>query len=237
MTLRAVIADDEPLGIEMIKALLEELDGSVEVVATCANGDETLVRVAETRPDLLFLDINMPRLDGIAVAKWCSQQDPPRPLIVFTTAHAQFGAQAFDLEAADYLLKPVKVARLARALERVNHLRDNAVRGKTIPVPTLGGIELLDLEAVEWVEAARDYIGVFCSGRSFVIRRTLATFASWAYPELRQCHRCYLVNIRLVRRVIPKPRGEAVLCLPSGGEVPVSRGYKSILRDLGVIGE
>jgi len=185
----------------------------------------------------LFLDVNMPKLDGMTVASVLSGRAGPSPVIIFTTAHAEFAAQAFDVEAGDYLLKPIKPTRLARALERVRSLQGNAQKTKTIPVPVLGGIELLELESVEWVEARRDYVNLFCKGRSYVIRKTLATFASGTYPELRQCHRSYLVNLRLVRKVVPKPRGEAVLCLSSGKQVPVSRGYKGLLSELGAIGE
>ena len=237
MRLRAIIADDEALSIAMIKVLLAELDDGIEVVATCSSGDETLARVAELKPDLLFLDVNMPKVDGMAVATALSAQEGQKPAIVFTTAHAEFAAQAFDVEAADYLLKPVQPARLARTLERVKSLQHSPPRGKTIPVPVLGGIELLDLGAVEWVEANRDYITLFCNGRSYVIRKTLAAFASSAAPELRQSHRSYLVNLQFVHKVIPKARGEAVLCLASGKEIPVSRGYKSLLNDLASMGE
>lgn len=237
MTLRAIIADDESLSIEMIRVLLAEVDGSVEVVAACTGGEEALARVAELKPDLLFLDVNMPEIDGMAVAQALSRSEGPKPAIVFTTAHAEFAAQAFDIEAVDYLLKPIQAVRLARALGRVKTHQVDPRRGKTIPVPVLGGIELLDLEAVEWVEANRDHVTLFCNGRSYILRRTLASLASGAFPELRQSHRSFLVNLNCVHRFVPKARGEAVLCLRSGREIPVSRGYRSILNELGSIGE
>jgi DNA-binding LytR/AlgR family response regulator len=237
MTVRAIIADDEPLSVEMIRVLLEELDGGIEIVATCSSGEETLARVAELRPDLLLLDVNMPQLDGMSVATALAKDDGYKPHIVFTTAHAEFAAQAFDVDAVDYLLKPITPARLSRAIERVRSSKGEAPKARVIPVPVLGGVELLELENVEWAEARRDYVNLFCVGRSYVVRKTLSAFAKGTYPELRQCHRSFLVNLRFIRRVVPKPRGEAVLCFSSGKEVPVSRGYKALLGDLGVFGD
>jgi DNA-binding LytR/AlgR family response regulator len=237
MRLRAIIADDEPLSIEMIKVLLAESDCMIDVVATCSCGEETMACVAELKPDILFLDVNMPKLDGMVVATKLLRQEGQRPAIVFTTAHAEFAAMAFDVEAADYLLKPIQPARLARTLERVKNLQHSAPRGKTIPVPMLGGIELLSLDSVEWVEANRDYVTLYCNGRSYVLRKTLAAFATSAFPDLRQCHRSFLVNLQMVRKVAPKPRGEAVLCMNSGREIPVSRGFKAILGGLDRIQE
>ena len=101
MTVRAIIADDEPLSVEMIRVLLEELDGGIEIVATCSSGEETLARVAELRPDLLLLDVNMPQLDGMSVATALAKDDGYKPHIVFTTAHAEFAAQAFDVVLPD----------------------------------------------------------------------------------------------------------------------------------------
>jgi DNA-binding LytR/AlgR family response regulator len=237
MTVRAIIADDEPLSVEMIKVLLDELDSGVEVIATCVSGEETLARVTELRPDLLLLDVNMPQLDGMSVASILAKRGGYKPQIVFTTAHAEFAAQAFDVDAADYLLKPITPERLSRALERVRNLKGEAPKARVIPVPVLGGVELLELASVEWAEARRDYVNLFCGGRSYVVRKTLTAFAKGTFPELRQCHRSYLVNLRFVRRVVPKPRGEAVLCFSSGKEVPVSRGYKDLISDISAIGD
>ena len=128
-------------------------------------------------------------------------------------------------------MKPIQAERLARAMERVKHAQTDASE-KMIPVPVLGGVELVELKSIEWVEANRDYLSLSSGGRSFMIRKTLAAFANETFPELRQSHRSYLVNPRLVKKVIPKPKGEAVLCFSSGKQVPVSRGYKDILADI-----
>ena len=97
MTLRAILADDEELSLDMLRVLLEETASGVEVIATCGTGEETLARAEELKPDLIFLDVNMPALNGMEVAAALRRSDEPRPMVVFTTAHAEFAAEAFDV--------------------------------------------------------------------------------------------------------------------------------------------
>jgi two-component system LytT family response regulator len=237
VTLRVIIADDEPLSIEMLNVLLIEsavTHGPIEIVATCKSGRETIAASDQYSPDLIFLDVNMPGGSGMVVAKAIQEAGKPLPQIIFTTAHTEFAADAFDVDAIDYLLKPVELKRLTRALERASQARRSVVQrtGKMIPVPVLGGIELLEVSNIQWVEASGDYLTLNTTGRSFLIRKTLSAFAKDTYPALQQTHRSYLVNLSAVNKVIPRPKGEAILRLVSGAEVPVSRRHRAVLQEL-----
>ncbi len=237
MTLRAIIADDEVLSIEMLGVLLSELDpsdGLVDVIATCRTGEETRAACERLKPDLVFLDIQMPGGTGMHVAQWLYSKPGARPRIIFTTAHAEYAAGAFDVDAVDYLLKPIELPRLRRALERARQgMRRTGQRsGKLVPVPVLGGIELVELASIESAEASGDYLTLSTAGRSYMIRKTLSAFAKETYPVLRQTHRSYLVNLASVMKVVPRPKGEALLCLHSGAEIPVSRRHRDVLQDL-----
>ncbi|MFT5774411.1 LytR/AlgR family response regulator transcription factor [Hyphomonas sp.] len=238
MKIRAVISDDEGLSIDLLQILLSEMQsflGQIEVVKTCTSGAETLRAVEALSPDLLFLDISMPAGDGILVADTLRRSGRSLPQIIFTTAHAEYAAKAFDLEAADYLLKPIQADRLQRAIERAiasrNALVDQSL-SKIIPVPVLGGIEMIDATRIEWVEASGDYVHLHIGNRNFMVRKTLTNFGSDVYPILLQTHRSYLVNPSFVTRVMPKAKGEALLLMTSGMEVPVSRTHRDVLRGI-----
>ena len=237
MTLKVIIADDETLSLQMMRVLLTEVSdatGPIEILKACRSGQEVLEAVSVCSADILFLDINMPAGDGMAVANALAATGGAVPQIIFTTAHSEYAAQAFDVQAVDYLLKPVERSRLVRAIERAKMAMKNLDEPmpKTVPIPVLGGIELLDVTSIESVEASRDYLSLNTAGRSFLIRKTLSSFAEETYPVLRQTHRSYLVNPSQVVRVIPKAKGEAVLCLQSGAEVPVSRRHRDVLTQI-----
>jgi len=233
MTLRVIIADDESLSRDMLQAQLMEISPNLvqlSIVALCATGRRTIESVEELCPDLLFLDINMPDGDGMAVAKAMYANR-----IIFTTAHAEHAAEAFEVEAVDYLLKPIQSDRLKRAIERVLDLQkagEHAPAPRMIAIPVLGGIEMLDANSIEWIEADGDYVRVHAGTRSFHFRKTLSAFAADFQPLFRQTHRSYLVNLDQVVRLIPKPKGEALLQTRSGGDIPVSRSHRHVIEDL-----
>lgn len=238
MTLRVIIADDESLSRDMLQAQLMEISPNLvqlSIVALCATGRRTIESVEELCPDLLFLDINMPDGDGMAVAKAMYANRARAPRIIFTTAHAEHAAEAFEVEAVDYLLKPIQSDRLKRAIERVLDLQkagEHAPAPRMIAIPVLGGIEMLDANSIEWIEADGDYVRVHAGTRSFHFRKTLSAFAADFQPLFRQTHRSYLVNLDQVVRLIPKPKGEALLQTRSGGGIPVSRSHRHVIEDL-----
>lgn len=236
--LRAIIADDEELGVQMLKVLLNEVQDSVgliEIVKTCRTGAETLQAIKELSPDVVFLDVHMPSGDGMGVAETLFEDKPNLPHIIFITAHAEHAARAFDVEAVDYLLKPVQLDRLKRAIARVIDLMATPATEKTakmIPVPVFGGIEMIDAARIEWAEASGDYIKLHIANRALMVRKTLSSFVSDMAPIMTQTHRSYLVNLDFVEKIVPMAKGEAVLCLKSGAEIPVSRSYKNVIADL-----
>jgi DNA-binding LytR/AlgR family response regulator len=238
MTLSVIIADDESLSRDMLQTQLMEISPTLiplSIVALCATGRDTIESVKQLCPDILFLDINMPDGDGMAVAKALYANRAQATSIIFTTAHAEYAADAFEVEAADYLLKPIQSDRLKRAIERVLDLQragDHAPAPRMIAIPVLGGIEMLDANSIEWIESDGDYVRVHAGTRSFHFRKTLSAFAADFQPLFRQTHRSYLVNLNQVVRMIPKPKGEALLQTRSGGDIPVSRSYRSVIEDL-----
>jgi len=236
--LRAIIADDEELGVQMLKVLLNEAQDSVgliEIVKTCGTGDETLKAIDELSPDVVFLDIHMPAGDGMVVAEALFKNKANPPHIIFITAHAEHAASAFDVEAVDYLLKPVQLDRLQRAIARVIDLMATPAADKTtkmIPVPVFGGIEMIDATCIEWAEASGDYIKLHIANRALMVRKTLSSFARDMAPMMTQTHRSYLVNLNFVEKIVPMAKGEAILCVKSGAEIPVSRSFKKVVADL-----
>lgn len=236
--LRAIIADDEELGVQMLKVLLNEAQdsiGLIEIVRTCGTGDETLKAIDELSPDLVFLDIHMPSGDGMVVAEALFKDKANLPHIIFITAHAEHAARAFDVEAVDYLLKPVQLDRLERAIARVIDLMATPAADKStkmIPVPVFGGIEMIDAARIEWAEASGDYIKLHVANRALMVRKTLSSFASDMAPMMTQTHRSYLVNLDFVEKIVPMAKGEAILCVKSGAKIPVSRSFKRVIADL-----
>lgn len=236
--LKAIIADDEELGVQMLKVLLNEAQDSVgliEIVKTCGTGEETLRATKELSPDIVFLDIHMPAGDGMLVAEALFKEKINPPHIIFITAHAEHAARAFDVEAVDYLLKPVQLDRLQRAIHRVSDLILKPASEKTpkmIPVPVFGGIEMIDATKIEWAEANGDYIKLHVSNRALMVRKTLSSFASDMAPMMTQTHRSYLVNMEFVEKIVPMAKGEAILCVKSGARIPVSRSFKKVVANL-----
>lgn len=235
--LRAIIADDEELGVQMLKVLLNEAQdsiGLIDIVKTCGTGEDTLKAIDDLSPDIVFLDIHMPAGDGMLVAEALFKAKAALPHIIFITAHAEHAARAFDVEAVDYLLKPVQLGRLQRAIQRVLDIRSAPATEtpRMIPVPVFGGIEMIDAASIEWAEASGDYIELHTANRAIMVRRTLSSFASDMAPMLTRTHRSYLVNLDFIQKIVPMAKGEAVLLTRSGAEIPVSRSYKSVLTDL-----
>lgn len=236
--LRAIIADDEELGVQMLKVLLNEAQdsiGLIEIVKTCGTGDETLKAIDELSPDVVFLDIHMPAGNGMVVAEALLKDKTNPPHIIFITAHAEHAVRAFDVEAVDYLLKPVQLDRLQRAIARVIDLMATPAAEKMtkmIPVPVFGGIEMIDAARIEWAEASGDYIKLHIANRALMVRKTLSSFASDMAPMMTQTHRSYLVNLDFVEKIVPMAKGEAVLHVKSGAKIPVSRSFKKVVADL-----
>ncbi|MBN8741640.1 MAG: hypothetical protein BGP24_17345 [Lysobacterales bacterium 69-70] len=228
--LRVAIADDEPMARLRLQRLFATLP-DVDVVATCANAEELLQALRAQPADAVFLDIEMPGRDGFAA--WHALA-VPRPRVVFVTAYAEFAARAFDIDACDYLVKPVGRDRLEKALQRLR--RDLAtpppvVAPRRIALSIGRRVRLVDLDAIEHVVAQANYLEIHAQSRCFVLRRPI----SWMESQLdgarfARVHRSHIVRMDTVEQVEPLPSGRYRLRLKDGRVLFSSRSYRDALR-------
>lgn len=231
MTYRVVIAEDEKLSAILLEKILSEVSdsvGSIEVVTICHSGEETISAIIEYQPDILFLDINMPQGDGFNVV---SALDQPsileKPAIIFTTAHSRFAVRAFDVDAVDYLLKPLSNDRVIKAINKAVKSQAVVDEDPVIKVPTRDGAEFVNASAIDAMEASGDYIYIYIGGRKLMLRGALRDYSEKLKTRFYQTHRSYLVNIDNIISVKNNSNGSALALLESGKEIPVSRRYKS----------
>lgn len=229
--LQILIVDDEPLALDRLEALLTRLPDAV-VTGRARDGQEALDRIADLRPDLVLLDIQMPGLDGLAVA--AALADGHRPEIIFVTAHDHHAPAAFDVDAVDYLLKPVDPDRLARALDRAR-LRRRPLAVSPSPadpastadlwVPDRTGHRRVPIAAIDWIEAARDYVLLHTAERSHMLRITMTDLErKLAGTAMVRVHRSAFVRPERVARIGRSGR-TAVLVLTDGTSIQVGPSY------------
>lgn len=234
--LKVLIVDDEPLARENLRILLQE-EQDIEIVGECANAVEAIGAVHKLRPDVLFLDIQMPRISGLEMV---GMLDPAhRPYIVFLTAFDEYAVKAFEEHAFDYLLKPIETQRLAKTLTRlrqertvqdVSVLPENQDVLKFIPCTGHSRIYLLQMSEVAFVSSRMSGVYVTSSeGKEGFTELTLRTLESRT-PLLR-CHRQYLVNMAHLKEIKLEDNGQAELLLRNGQTVPVSRRYLKNLKE------
>ena len=246
--MRVIIVDDEPLA----RAVLREHLGfftDVEIIGECANGFEAVKAIAELAPDLVFLDIQMPKLDGFEVVELAGAKTH----YVFVTAYDQFALRAFDVHALDYLLKPFTRERLAQALA---HARERV----TAPAPGQGGdamralvadaqarhqpiervlirdgarVQVIPVERIDYVEAQDDYVAFFADGRQWLKNQRMAELESQLDPQaFLRVHRSYIVNLSAIARIEPTGKDGHCAVLKSGARIPISRSGYTKVRDL-----
>lgn len=238
--LKVLIVDDEPLARENLRYLLEE-HSDIEILGECSNAVEAIGEVHRLRPDVLFLDIQMPRISGLEMV---GMLDPAhRPYIVFLTAFDEYAVKAFEEHAFDYLLKPIEAARLEKTLARLRQervqqdislLEEHQQALKFIPCTGHSRIWLLQMEDVAFVSSRMSGVYVTSAdGKEGFTELTLRTLESRT-PLLR-CHRQYLVNMAHLQEIRLEDNGQAELLLRDGQTVPVSRRYlKSLKEALGL---
>lgn len=235
--LRVLIVDDEPLALERLKVAFRDIDGAT-LVGEAEDGEAAAQKIAELKPDLVLLDVQMPGLDGMSLAAKLGPVD--RPEIVFVTAFNQYAPDAFDVEAADYLMKPVRFDRLKLAVERARRRREaraalaametpaaDATAYETeIWAPTTRGLARVPVEAIVWIEAAGDYAMLHADSRSYMIRATMSGLQGRLDPgQLARVHRSAFVRLALVESVKRLGKGLIALVLPDGSEVHVGPNY------------
>ena len=219
---KALIADDEPAARRGVRQLLAAFP-EFAVAGECRNGAEVLTALNTSAPDVVFLDIQMPGIDGFEVIK---QRTVERmPAVVFLTAFDQFAIKAFETEALDYLVKPVSEARFATTMKRlVRRLRSGSVREETIVVTTSRGATVLHLNEIDWIEAAGNYSQLWVGARSYFLRESLQVLEDRVQKHgFIRAHRRALVRLDGVRELTRTRSGASVAVLESGVRVPISR--------------
>ena len=260
MTIRTILVDDEKLAIQGLQLRLEPFE-DVEIIDTCSNGREAIRKIKTEKPDLVFLDIQMPGFDGFSVVKGVMEIEPP--LFVFVTAYEEHAIRAFETNAVNYLMKPVDEDKLADTVERVRQRlaekksaedaeqlldvlaevapdraaefgaddSESAERfEKLINVKDRGQIFRVEVESIEHIEAAGDYMCIYTGDNSLILRETMKDLERRLDPrKFQRVHRSTIVNLDQVRQVKPHTNGECFLVLDSGAEVKVSRSYRDVV--------
>jgi two-component system LytT family response regulator len=246
MKIRTLIVDDEPLARRRLRLLLQD-EADVEIAAECENGETALAAIQRETPDLMFLDVQMPGMDGFEVLK--AIPDGKMPVIIFTTAYEQHALRAFDAHALDYLLKPFKISRFKDA---VGHAREHLAT-RQAGTTAKGLIELIGRQAgassyltrlsvkeedrivflkvteVDVIEAAGKYVVVHCGANSHILRDTLAGLEAQLDPDkFLRISRSAIVNLDSIRELQPMFKGEHVVLLRNGRRLAMTRGLREV---------
>ena len=228
-TLRTLIVDDEPLAIERMQVLCAEID-SLLVVGTASDGESALRLATKLSPDLLLLDMPMPRTDGLAVAREVAGQDEP-PAVIFVTAHEDFAVEAFDLDAVDYVLKPVAADRLERAVARAVSRRGSRKRGdhrwlQEFWVPHRSELLRIEASQVDRIDAERDYVRLHVANRSYLLLQTIAGLEAKLDPEeFIRIHRSTILRREAIRGLRHEGLGVWSAELDDGETLRIGRTY------------
>jgi two-component system, LytTR family, response regulator len=250
--IRVLIVDDEPHARQKLIQLVQTA-GDLELLGTCNNGMEALAAIRKQRPDLVFLDIQMPELGGFEVLKSLGDT---RPYVVFTTAHSEYAAQAFEVEAVDYLLKPFDITRFERALGRARRLigRGDAAPAASEPNPEFerlaslldrrlgktrllvkvgSGIRPVDVTGIFYVESEGDYLHVAIAGERLRIRERMKDIEEQVSSAgFVRIHRSVLVNLEHVREMKPKKHGDYEFLMADGARFVSGATYRGNVRNI-----
>ena len=255
MKIRTIIADDEELARRGLRALSQRCE-DLELICECRNGREAVDAIHRHRPDLVFLDVQMPVKTGFDVISAIA--DGPRPHVVFVTAYDQFALRAFEVHALDYLLKPVNEERFDAALARVrwamSHATNNAMDQRVprvpadvsvVPSPSMGSavdrlpikvngrIIIIRVADIDWIEADGDYVSVNVGDKTWLMRETIAAVElRLALSGFVRIHRSTLVNAERVKELRPQDKGEYTVVLNDGTELKLTRHYRASVERL-----
>lgn len=225
----AIIADDEPAARLGVRQLLRAWPAWT-VIAECRNGAEVLAALEQHQPDVLFLDIQMPGIDGFEVVR--RRTPEAMPPVVFLTAYDEFALEGFEAQALDYLVKPVTEERFARTMQRLIRLapRSREVREPGLLIATPRGMIRLDPEEIDWIESADNYARVWAGSRSYLLRESMHRLED----RLRtagfcRAHRSALIRIGAVRQLVRTSDEGWEAVLSSGARIPISRRQRAAL--------
>jgi len=238
----AFIVDDEKLAREGIRLMLKK-EVDVDVVGEAADGPSAMKSISKTTPDLLFLDVNVPGLDGFEILDRC--QRGPTPLVIFTTAYEKYVVKAFDAHAVDYLLKPIRAQRLREAVQRarVELAKEPPPVPDSAPAtfsksPTLRRLVVRDRDRylllkateVDWIQSAANYVQLHAHGRCYLVRMTMNEIETQLEGlSFARIHRSTIVNIDRLTEIRPSPHGDFQVVLDNGTTLRLSRAYRDHL--------
>ncbi|HSJ25819.1 MAG TPA: LytTR family DNA-binding domain-containing protein [Longimicrobiales bacterium] len=249
--IRTIIVDDEPLARDGVRLHLAAA-ADVDIIGEAGSGEEAVELIETLRPDLMFLDVQMPGIDGFGVLEAVGTSH--MPVTVFTTAHDEFAVRAFDAHAIDYILKPYDTERFGKALERARsqvrsrrqHREDDRLRtlleelqqarprrSERLVVRSGGRIVLLQTSEIDWVEAASNYVRLHAGGKEYLLRETMTALEEKLDPaEFLRIHRSTIVRIDRIRELEPLFQGDYVVILKDDTRLTSSRGYRERLQEL-----
>jgi two-component system LytT family response regulator len=241
----ALIIDDEPLARSILKEYLEDF-GEIKIVQECSDGFEGLKAIMQHKPQLLFLDVQMPKINGFEMLELIEEP----PAVIFVTAFDEYAIKAFDQHAIDYLLKPFSKERLGKAIEKfLEHTSSGNIiasvpdtiavspqQKQRVVVKTSGKIKIIPVDDIHYIEAADDYVKIFTKEGSFLKNRTMAHFEKTLDgQQFVRTHRSYMINIQMITRIDPYEKDSFLAILKDGKQVPVSRsGYTKLKTVLGI---
>jgi len=249
-TIRTLIVDDEPLARRGIRALLEE-EKDVDVISECRNGREAVAAIEEQQPDLVFLDVQMPGLNGFEVLEAIGADR--MPAVIFVTAYDKYALRAFDVHALDYLLKPLDGERFTRALQRartriegksirdlsrtlqslLDDLKSQQKYTERLVIKSGGRIFFVGVAEIDWIEAADNYVRLHAGPDAHLLRETMNSLEKRLDPgQFLRIHRSRMVNIQRIKELQPLFRGEYDVRLTDGTRLESGRGYKERLQKL-----
>lgn len=248
-TIRVMIVDDEPPARRNLRALLKR-DADIALVKECGNGQDAVESIRALQPDLVFLDVQMPELDGFAVLEQLVGH--PLPAIIFVTAYDQYALQAFEVSALDYLLKPFSDERFRKALEQAKRQiaqQDASELGKKLlrlmgevkadapryvtrlMVKTTGRVIFVRTDEIDWIEAQDNYVRLHTGGKAHLLRQTMNELEASLNPaQFTRIHRSTIVNLDRVKELHPHFNGESLVVLADGTELKLTRSRREALE-------
>ncbi|MBS1662560.1 MAG: LytTR family transcriptional regulator DNA-binding domain-containing protein [Bacteroidetes bacterium] len=247
--IKTIIIDDEPLARMIVKEYLQSYSSEIEIVAECSDGFEGIKAIQQHHPDLIFLDIQMPKINGFEMLELVETP----PAVIFTTAFDEYAIKAFENHAVDYLLKPFNKERFDKSLRKwidnrpaiptttntealLETAAESPSQQQRIVVKTGGKIKIIPIEDIHYLEAADDYVKIHTHGGAFLKNRTMSYFEKNLDPnQFVRTHRSYILNIQQVTRIDPYEKDSHLCILQSGAQVPVSKaGYVKLKSVLGL---
>jgi two-component system LytT family response regulator len=242
--MKVIIIDDEPLARSIVKEYLQSYP-AIEIVAECNDGFEGMKAIQQHEPGLIFLDIQMPKINGFEMLELIEKAPP----VIFTTAFDEFAIKAFELNATDYLLKPFSKERFDKAVQKYLHQADtpraepvvetaaqSPAQQNRVVVKDGNKIKIIPVSQIQYLEAADDYVKIVTAEGAFLKKRTMSFFErSLAVYHFVRTHRSYIVNTQLITRIDAYEKDSHVVLLTTGAQLPVSKaGYANLKEILGI---